>query len=195
LDQNDDGVVQTDGSDDLPFSFTGTSGTNGGVINGIIHAVDFGSIVPFNILQSFGIVDFATQDVLFFSVELLSPSAEMDAIGVAVGSNPLFGNPQGGGTLTAPGVQPTSGVAGPFTTLRMDFTFAPLTAGQTTAILFATYFPGGALDNDDIGNFMVSSGTDQNFFSAIAVPEPSTALLLLIGGIGVAGLYRRNRRG
>ncbi len=198
IDKSGDGILQLDGSDDLPFGFTGTvAGVNGGVVDGIIHAVDIFSITAAEIFSSVGSVDWASQDVFIVDIELLSPSAPVDQIGIGIGSIPLFGNPVGAGTLTGAGQAPSAVSVSPFVTFRADFDFdlgglsaANLETGETSVRVFVTYAPGGgALAIGQTVNFMISSGTDMTFMTTI-VPEPSTVLLLGAGIAAIAGSQR-----
>jgi len=204
LDFNDNGILELDGSDDLPFSFCGTSGINPqpgcdgpgeGLVDGVIKAVDlFIDPSDINVAFNTGTVDFATQDVFVFEVELLSPSGSVDEIGLGISTSPLFGFPDGAGVLTGAGVTPGSVTVSPFVTLSANwfFTATNLLAGQTTVRLFATYDSSPVLNDTLTASFMISSGIDASFLSAIA-PEPSVALLLSLAGIGAA-LHRRRRR-
>ena len=206
LDFNDNGVLELDGSDDLPFSFCGTSGINPqpgcdgpgeGLVVGVIKAVDLfidPSDINVALALSDGTVDFATQDVFVFEVELLSLSGSVDEIGLGISTSPLFGFPDGAGVLTGAGVTPGSVTVSPFVTLSANwfFTATNLLAGQTTVRLFATYNSSPVLNDTLTASFMISSGIDASFLSAIA-PEPSAALLLSLAGIGAA-LHRRRRR-
>jgi hypothetical protein len=203
LDFNDNGMLELDGSDDLPFSFCGTSGINPqpgcdgpgeGLVDGVIKAVDlFIDPSDINVAFSMGTVDFATQDVFVFEVELLSPSGSVDEIALGINTVPLF-SLAGAGVLTGPGVTPGSVTVSPFVTLSANwfFTATNLLAGQTTVRLFATYNSSPVLNDTLTASFMISSGIDASFLSAIA-PEPSAALLLSLAGIGAA-LHRRRRR-
>jgi hypothetical protein len=91
-------------------------------------------------------------------------------------------------------VTPGSVTVSPFVTLSANwfFTATNLLAGQTTVRLFATYDSSPVLNDTLTASFMISSGIDASFLSAIA-PEPSVALLLSLAGIGAA-LHRRRRR-
>ncbi len=102
---------ELDGSDDVPFSFTGSSGIDNGcgagVVCGEVRAVDIftnqllleATVAKYvDFLGNFpGGVDFLNMDVLIVDVVLFAGSAPVDEISIAVGSDPLGLDPDGGG--------------------------------------------------------------------------------------------------
>ena len=217
IDFNEDGVLQLDGSDDLDFSLCGTTGINSvagcdgtlpfpddifdGLLSGTVKAVDiFSGITAADIDTTFGTVNFATQDVFFFEVEIDSPSAPMDEIGASIVSLNPIANPKGAGYLKMP---PSSGAEVPLTATLPLFTglalfnfdlgntptAGNLAAGETSRILFVTYGLGDLLVGQP-ATFMISSGSNENFTVPI-IPEPTTVLLL---GAGLAAMGAARRR-
>ena len=218
---NGDNLLQLDGTDDLNWSLCGTTTINpqpgcdgifptpptaNGLADGKVGAVDIFSITAADIDTTFESVNFGTQDVLFFEVELNNPSAPVDQIGASVGTVSGTVDPLGVGYLNAPGEtpDPVNGMS-----IESSFGFPPggtglfdydhnglsagnLEAGETTRILFITY-ASGELAEGQTASFMISTGTDQNFTVTI-VPEPSTALLLA-AGLAAMGAVCRRRRG
>ena len=219
IDFSEDGTLQLDGSDDLSFSLCGSTGINpvagcdgtvigqDGLLAGTIKAVDiFSGITASDIdpLGSVGVVNFASQDVFFFEVEIDTPSAPMDEIASSIVSlNPFF-NPKGAGYLKSPpvsnGDEKPLGIAIPaFTGLALfdyDLGNTPsagnLAAGETSRILFVTYGSGDLQDGQP-ATFMISSGANDNFTVPI-VPEPSTVLLLSAGLTAMGAARRRQLR-
>lgn len=104
IDGNSNDVNDLDGSDDLNFSFAGSTGT----VSGSIRAVDITSInraaltadIAFYVdfLGNFpGGADLTQMDTLIFDVVLNAGSAPIDELGIAVGTVPLALDPDGAG--------------------------------------------------------------------------------------------------
>jgi len=185
-----------------PIAITGAEGGNPGVV-GTMQPADLASLGQ-SIALSTGNVDFATTDVLVFSLSLSLGSSAVDGLGVGTLASPLLGNPVGAGSFVASGggeQVPGSVSVGPFTTLSALFDFTPetLDAGETSVDLFVTYSPGGsALSEGSTVNFMVSSGPDFTVQGTLVqIPEPASALLLagalVVLGLGGSGLGARRR--
>jgi hypothetical protein len=205
VDYSGDNILQLDGSDDLPFSFTGSSGT----ASGKIRAVDlniFASDIAYQVASS----GFAGQDVLVFDVVLNAGSAIIDQVGVAVATSPTGLDPSGAGYLVAPGETTSPATGAGSIVLSSGFGFFPgqylfnflnggsgpgnLQAGETSRRLFVTWTDTGAMTpvwTGQTATFMMSSGTDMDFMVKI-VPEPGT-LMLVAGGLIVLSLHRRRR--
>jgi hypothetical protein len=211
VDFSGDGFLQLDGSDDMPFSFTGTTGTGTptGVVSGKIRAVDL-NILPSDIAFQTGVSGFTNVDVLVFDVVLNANSAIVDQIGVAVGTSPAGLDPISAGYLVGPGetTSPASGAGattfvsgGGFFPGQYRFNFdlnllaaGNLQAGETSRRLFVTWTdtgPNTPLWKLQTATFMISSGTDTDFMVTI-VPEPGT-LMLVGGGLMVLALRRGGR--
>jgi hypothetical protein len=203
VDYSGDNILQLDGSDDLPFSFTGTTGT----VTGKIRAVDL-NIFASDIAYQVGSSGFAGQDVLVFDVTLTA--GLIDQIGVADATSPSTIDPSGAGYLVAPGETTSPATGAGSIVLSSGFGFFPgqylfnfsnnqlnagnLTSGETSRRLFLTWTDTGAMTpvwTGQTATFMMSSGTDMDFMVKI-VPEPGT-LMLVAGGLIVLSLHRRRR--
>ena len=106
VDFSTDGVNDLDGSDDLPISFTGSSGVVDAEIRAvnvtgvdktaltadIAFYVDFGGNFP-------GGADFTQMDTLIFDVVVKAGSAPIDEIAVSVATVPTGLDPDGAGYL------------------------------------------------------------------------------------------------
>lgn len=89
------------------------------------------------------------------------------------------------GTLVSESYHYTSGV-GDFNWVPISYTNLPVKAGETLTLTFSGI--GGGSSGDHIDQVSVM------YNSAAAVPEPSTAMLLGLGGIGMAGMRYKTRR-
>ena len=89
------------------------------------------------------------------------------------------------GTLVSESYHYTSGV-GDFNWVPISYTNLPVKAGETLTLTFSGI--GGGSSGDHIDQVSVM------YNSAAAVPEPSTAMLMGLGGIGMAGMRYKTRR-
>ncbi len=182
-----------------PIAITGAEAGNPGVVGSINPELDLSGSV--DALLSAGVINFATQDVFVVRVVLSTGSSAVDQIGIGVASTPIIPNPWGAGTFSLDAGQAPDGVtAGTFTTLSgiFDFDFngvsdANLQANEMSRRLFVTYQPlDSALAVGATANFMISSATNFTVQGTL-IPEPSTALLLGGGLLGMGWWGRRRR--
>jgi hypothetical protein len=235
VDFNGNDINEIDGSDDMPFSFLGSTGSGAGgsdLVSGEIRAVDITNVSPaaltadvasyVDFLGNFpGGADFTATDTLIFDVVLFAGSALLDEIGVAVGTDPSFLNPDGAGYLDpcTPGVPlgcsqnvPTSQLpdnivlSGAFAPIfpgaalfefdKLGLSGANLEGGETGIRMFISWAdngPGSPLNRiDQTAVFMLSSGLNAQFFTDI-VPEPSTGLLVMVGLALMTGSRKQRR--
>lgn len=215
LDFDNDEVNELDGSDDLAISFCSSTGVNvnatcpasaspftlGGEVDAIIRAVNITQVNKLALqseVQAFtgAAPDFLHQDTFIFDVVVNSPSAPIDQIIIGIGSelvDPVTVGYFGDGLETPTGIAIQSGFGFVPGSARFDFGFgtlsaANLEAGETSVRLFVSYTDTGIgtpLSKDQVANFMVSSGINEDFQSDI-VPEPTTAALLAFGVFGLA---------
>ncbi len=182
-----------------PISITASNNGGTGVL---------GTILPVTIVSGTSLCLGGTctspvlQDWLLFGISLSAGSAPVDQIGVGV---PGVGTVVGVGHFADPFQEtPTGGaVAGSVGTINYDYlATSPLNlqAGELSDRLFGA-FALGALPGPGIFpiipagtvSFMISSGSNFSVSTtmALAIPEPTTALLL---GAGLAGLAVAGRR-
>lgn len=179
-----------------PIAFANDSGSE---VYGTIRPVEdlSGSLEDQSGNIGTGPSDFTGVDVFVVDIVLDVGSASVGGVGIGMG---LFdtGEPIGAGSFDDSGIgrQDTSDVAhSAGFTQRADFEFLTnpnqLTGGETSARLFVTY-SSGFLSEGLSASFMISSGTDFSVSGAI-IPEPSTALLMGLGllGLGLGGKKRR----
>lgn len=102
IDGNSNDFNDTDGSDDIAFTFMSSNG----LVSGTIRAVDIqvsAATLELDVDTYIGFsavpLDFSDMDVLIFDVVLDGGSAVVDQLGVAVATDPLATNPDGGGWL------------------------------------------------------------------------------------------------
>jgi hypothetical protein len=204
VDGDGDGIHDLDGSDDLLFSFAGSSGTASGRIRAVSIA-----LTDLDIDYSVGAGGtFAGKDVLVVDIILNGGSAVIDQVGIAVASSPVGLDPTGAGYLDAPGETTSPATGAGSIALNTGFGFVPgqylfnflnggsgagnLEAGETSRRLFVTWTdtgPSSPLATGQTATFMMSSGLDQDFMVKI-VPEPGT-LALVAGGLLLVALRRR----
>ena len=191
----------------VDIDFTGTvASVNGGVVDAQLRPV-------FDVSGSIGSpsagvasVNTVAHDVFVFDLVAFNPSAPIDQLSASLGLFFPFPNPQGAGYLCDAGVgscpgtgqAPDAVASDGFVLLNATWGFdatnqspGNVEEGETSRRLFITYSP-GVLTPGGPANFMVSSGTDDDFQGTI-VPEPST-LGLLVGGLAVLSLGLRRRK-
>ena len=176
-----------------PVAITGSEVGNVNGVVGTLLPVSLPAALGDAISNSTGDTSFVTNDVVVFAL-VLSPSslASVDEIGIGAASSPIIPNPVGAGVFSSGGQAPDSVAVASFTTLKATFSYNPtlLTAGSSSANLFATYSPAGsALSEGTAVNFSISSGTNFTVQTPL-VPEPGT-FLLVASGLAMLGMRRK----